>query len=262
MYAFAGQIYCDFGLHRHRARAGKLFGLELTRNFLTPTAHSPSISARWHISLSRWLGTISTSAGRQPTRLAQDPAQPRHHHVPWGLWHGAGFGFIVWGLYHGLLLVLYRLWPVDEQLQRRFGKVGTALAIVLMFNLASFGWIFFRATPAELWPLLSSLATQPSIASTGSCYGGWRCSACRWRSPTSSPSGTRSSSWTCSTGWPAGAGRALRDAVLCLRVLCRPVADEFIYFSFKAVLRRLPSSRHRGAYAAMAPAEPVERSAT
>jgi D-alanyl-lipoteichoic acid acyltransferase DltB (MBOAT superfamily) len=81
--------------------------------------------------------------------------------------YGAGFGFIVWGLYHGLLLVLYRLWSVDEQLQRRFGTAGTALAIPLMFNLASFGWIFFRATPDELWPLLSSLATLPSIGQHG-----------------------------------------------------------------------------------------------
>ena len=39
-----------------------------------------------------------------------------------GLWHGAGFGFIVWGLYHGLLLILYRLLPIDRVLRERLGR--------------------------------------------------------------------------------------------------------------------------------------------
>jgi D-alanyl-lipoteichoic acid acyltransferase DltB (MBOAT superfamily) len=171
MYAFAGQIYCDFSAYTDIARGlAKLFGIELTRNFLTPyLARSPSdFWQRWHISLSRWLRDYLyiPLGGNHHGRLAT----LRNLAITMflgGLWHGAGFGFIVWGLYHGLLLVLYRLWPVDEWLQRRSGKAGVALAIVLMFNLASFGWIFFRATPGELWPLLSSLMTLPSIAQEG-----------------------------------------------------------------------------------------------
>jgi alginate O-acetyltransferase complex protein AlgI len=167
MYAFAGQIYCDFSAYTDIARGlAKLFGIELTRNFLTPyLARSPSdFWQRWHISLSRWLRDYLyiPLGGNQHGRLNT----LRNLAITMflgGLWHGAGFGFIVWGLYHGLLLVLYRVLPIDDLLQRRFGRAGTVLAIVLMFNLASFGWIFFRATPDELWPLLSSLATLPSI---------------------------------------------------------------------------------------------------
>ena len=55
----------------------------------------------------------------------------------------------------------------DELLHRRFGAFGNVLAIVLMFNLVCFGWIFFRATSAELWPLMSSLATSPSLQTQG-----------------------------------------------------------------------------------------------
>jgi D-alanyl-lipoteichoic acid acyltransferase DltB (MBOAT superfamily) len=171
MYAFAAQIYCDFSAYTDIARGlAKLFGIELTRNFLTPyLALSPSdFWQRWHISLSRWLRDYLyiPLGGNQHGRLKT----LRNLAITMflgGLWHGAGLGFIVWGLYHGLLLVLYRVLPVDEWLRRRLGALGTALAIVLMFNLVCFGWIFFRATSAELWPLLSSLGTLPSIETQG-----------------------------------------------------------------------------------------------
>jgi alginate O-acetyltransferase complex protein AlgI len=171
MYAFAAQIYCDFSAYTDIARGlAKLFGIELTRNFLTPyLSQSPSdFWQRWHISLSRWLrdylyiplggnhyGRLKTLRNLAITMFLG------------GLWHGAGFGFIVWGLYHGLLLILYRLLPIDQLLRGRFGRPGSILAIVLMFNLVCIGWIFFRATSAELWPLFSSLVALPSVEQHG-----------------------------------------------------------------------------------------------
>jgi alginate O-acetyltransferase complex protein AlgI len=171
MYAFAAQIYCDFSAYTDIARGlAKLFGIDLTRNFLTPyLAASPSdFWQRWHISLSRWLRDYLyiPLGGNQHGRLKT----LRNLGITMflgGLWHGAGLGFIVWGLYHGLLLVLYRVLPIDELLQRRLGRLGKLLAIVLMFNLVSVGWIFFRATSSELWPLLASLATFPSFVTQG-----------------------------------------------------------------------------------------------
>ena len=171
MYAFAAQIYCDFSAYTDIARGlAKLFGIELTRNFLTPyLAHSPSdFWQRWHISLSRWLRDYLyiPLGGNQHGRLST----LRNLAITMflgGLWHGAGVGFIVWGLYHGLLLVLYRLLPIDELLRRRLGRPGRILAVVLMFNLVSVGWIFFRAPSAELWPLLASLGTLPSVDDAG-----------------------------------------------------------------------------------------------
>ena len=168
MYAFSAQIYCDFSAYTDIARGlAKLFGIELTRNFLTPyLSQSPSdFWQRWHISLSRWLrdylyiplggnhhGRLKTLRNLAITMFLG------------GLWHGAGFGFIVWGLYHGLLLVLYRLWPIDPScFGTAFGRSGSILAIVLMFNLVCIGWILFRATSAELWPLFSSLVALPSV---------------------------------------------------------------------------------------------------
>ena len=168
MYAFAAQIYCDFSAYTDIARGlAKLFGIELTRNFLTPyLSQSPSdFWQRWHISLSRWLrdylyiplggnhhGRLKTLRNLAITMFLG------------GLWHGAGFGFIVWGIYHGLLLILYRLLPIDRLLRERLGGAGSILAIILMFNLVSIGWIFFRASSAELLPLFASLTALPSIS--------------------------------------------------------------------------------------------------
>lgn len=171
MYAFAAQIYCDFSAYTDIARGlAKLFGIELTRNFLTPyLSKSPSdFWQRWHISLSRWLRDYLyiPLGGNHRGRLIT----LRNLAITMflgGLWHGAGIGFIIWGLYHGLLLVLYRLLPVDRRLQDRFGRLGSFLAIVVMFNLVCIGWIFFRAPASEFLSLLTSLVALPSIAQHG-----------------------------------------------------------------------------------------------
>lgn len=164
-YAFAFQIYCDFAAYSTIARgSARLFGIELSRNFLTPYfATSPSeFWSRWHITLSSWLrdylyiplggnqhGTVLTIRNLVITMVLG------------GLWHGAGIFFIVWGLYHGLLLVFYRLVPVDEILVKRFGKPGKIIAIVIFFHLVCVGWIFFRTTPDQFLPIWSSIMALP-----------------------------------------------------------------------------------------------------
>jgi alginate O-acetyltransferase complex protein AlgI len=188
MIAFAGQIYCDFSAYTDIARGlGKLFGLELPRNFLTPYfATSPSdFWQRWHISLSRFVRSylynpIVVRAVRK--RAARGlPVSPKALASPvpfftvfmWptlltmsllGLWHGAGFGFIFWGFYHGMLLVLYRVLPLDELLQRHFKRVGKGLAAFVMFLLVCIGLIFFRAAAGDILPLLASLAAWPAYS--------------------------------------------------------------------------------------------------
>lgn len=164
-YAFAFQIYCDFAAYSHIARGtARLFGIELRRNFLTPYfSTSPSeFWERWHISLSSWLrdylyiplggnrfGKLLTLRNLVLTMFLG------------GLWHGAGIFFIIWGLWHGALLVFYRLCPVDQFLINRFGRVGKILAMILMFHLVCFGWIFFRASPDQLMPILDSIVRFP-----------------------------------------------------------------------------------------------------
>lgn len=165
MYAFAFQIYCDFAAYSTIARGtARLFSIELSRNFLTPYfATNPSeFWERWHITLSRWLrdylyiplggnkgGGLLTARNLLITMFLG------------GLWHGAGVFFIVWGLYHGLLLILYRFFPIHEYLNAAFGRFGNVLATIIFFHFVCVGWIFFRATPEQFWPIVSSILALP-----------------------------------------------------------------------------------------------------
>lgn len=164
-YAFCFQIYCDFAAYSTIARGtAKLFGIELSNNFLTPYfSSSPSeFWTRWHISLSTWLRDYLyiPLGGNRGSRL-QTFRNLMITMFLAGLWHGAGIFFIVWGLYHGLLLVIYRFVPIDEVLRKRLGHAGRLLSIVLFFHLVCIGWIFFRASPSEFLPIWNSILAMP-----------------------------------------------------------------------------------------------------
>lgn len=54
-----------------------------------------------------------------------------------GLWHGAGWTFIVWGALHGIALAIHRLW------QSLGFKMNKILAWFITFNFVNITWIFF-----------------------------------------------------------------------------------------------------------------------
>ena len=68
-----------------------------------------------------------------------------------GLWHGAGWTFVIWGALHGLYLVINHAWRA-----RGIGWVGMRLAVeaawrawALTFVAVVVGWVFFRASSVE-----------------------------------------------------------------------------------------------------------------
>jgi D-alanyl-lipoteichoic acid acyltransferase DltB (MBOAT superfamily) len=65
-----------------------------------------------------------------------------------GLWHGAGWTFILWGAIHGVGLVVERRiaerWPSDET-----GRVGRLLRSLVTFHLVCAAWVFFRSVDVE-----------------------------------------------------------------------------------------------------------------
>jgi alginate O-acetyltransferase complex protein AlgI len=138
------QIYFDFSGYSDMALGmGKMFGFEFIENFDFPYI-SQSIREfwrRWHISLSTWfrdylyfpLGGNRAGAARTGINLVIV-------FFLCGLWHGAGWTFVVWGLYHGLFLVLERsdFGPWLAQMPRWL-RHGYALLVVMT------GWVFFRA---------------------------------------------------------------------------------------------------------------------
>jgi len=150
-FAYSFQIYYDFSGYSDMAVGlARLFGLRLPLNFYSPYRATGFIEfwRRWHITLSRFLrdylyiplGGNRHGAGRQALALAAVM-------LLGGLWHGAGWTFILWGALHGLLLVLNHGWirlPLSRAGFWTWLPVRAA-AIVATFVIVTLVWVPFRA---------------------------------------------------------------------------------------------------------------------
>jgi len=147
---YAVQIYCDFSGYTDMAIAcAALLGYELCVNFRFPylAADITDFWRRWHISLSSWLRDYLyiPLGGNRGSSLFQ----ARNLILTMllgGLWHGAGWNFLLWGGLHGAALMLHKLWSQalpESSLPRR---VTGFLGPLLTFGFVCLCWIFFRAT--------------------------------------------------------------------------------------------------------------------
>jgi len=140
---YAIQIYCDFSGYSDMAiAAAGLLGYSLPLNFDAPYLATTMTDfwRRWHISLSSWFRDylyLPLGGNRSgPTRTLVNLFLV---FLLCGLWHGAGWNFVIWGLFHGLVLVVERLTRAREA--RRLGVLRWALTL----GLATLAWIPFRA---------------------------------------------------------------------------------------------------------------------
>lgn len=139
---FSLQIYGDFGGYTDIARgSAKLFGVDLMENFRAPyrARGFSDFWKRWHISLSSWLRDYLyiPLGGNRGSRL-EILRNLMLTMVLGGLWHGAGWGFVVWGALHGLYLC------VERVLRWKPGR-KVALGSLATFGLVSLTWIPFRS---------------------------------------------------------------------------------------------------------------------
>jgi len=162
--AYTLQLYYDFSGYSEMALGLALFiGIRLPVNFLSPYKAASIIEfwRRWHITLSRFLRDyLYIPLGGNRKGRVRRYLNLMITMLLGGLWHGAGWTFVIWGGYHGLLLVLNHGWArVREVL--RLPPVPRPAAIALTFTLVMAGWIFFRAESlagalhlfqALLWP--------------------------------------------------------------------------------------------------------------
>ena len=74
-----------------------------------------------------------------------------------GLWHGAGWGFVVWGLMHGVYLAIYRMLqsnPGETKSPFLAAIIWRGLTVIAVFA----AWIPFRAaTLGQAGTMLSSM---------------------------------------------------------------------------------------------------------
>jgi alginate O-acetyltransferase complex protein AlgI len=153
---YAIQIYCDFSGYSDMAiGTARLLGYELCENFRFPYL-ATSITdfwRRWHISLSTWLRDYLyiTLGGNRGSRWFT------HRNlmltmVIGGLWHGAGWNFVLWGAIHGVALVVHKEWvrivgPGKLPIVSRVLTLYTVLLAWIFFRAADFGkaWIMAKA---------------------------------------------------------------------------------------------------------------------
>jgi alginate O-acetyltransferase complex protein AlgI len=112
--AYALQIYCDFSGYSDMAIASaRCFGLSIPANFDMPYI-SRSISEfwrRWHISLMRWFREyVYFPLGGSREGQAKTYRNLLIVMLLSGLWHGAGWTFVIWGGLHGLAMCVQRAW--------------------------------------------------------------------------------------------------------------------------------------------------------
>lgn len=166
VYSFAFQIYFDFSGYTDIARGlARLLGIELPANFREPyLARNPAEFWRcWHITLSRWLRDylyIPLGGNRNGTGKVYRNLMITM--LLGGLWHGAGWNFLVWGGLHGLLLVAHRMLAprtphADADLSFR-----DVPAVFALFHVVCVLWVFFRAEDIDSAALLLRELVSPA----------------------------------------------------------------------------------------------------
>lgn len=147
-YGFSLQIYCDFSGYTDMAVGlGLILGVRLPRNFNKPYL-ATSISdfwRRWHITLSTWLRDyLFFPLGGSRVGASKTVRNLIITMVIGGIWHGAGWTFIIWGLLHGLALAFTHVFRTTQKTTVN-NNAWRILKIFLVFNFISLSWIFFRS---------------------------------------------------------------------------------------------------------------------
>nr|WP_323594877.1 MBOAT family protein [Aliarcobacter butzleri] len=145
--SYTFQLYFDFSGYTDMAIGiSLLFNIKLPINFNSPykALSIQDFWRRWHITLSRFLRDyLYIPLGGNRKGNTRTYINLITTFLLGGLWHGAGWTFIVWGLLHGIALSIHRVWSTLGF------KLNKILAWFITFNFINITWIFFRAKDFE-----------------------------------------------------------------------------------------------------------------
>ena len=180
------QLYMDFSGYSDMAIGlGRMFGIKLPLNFHSPLRAASIIDywRRWHMSLQRFL----LAHVYQPIALPLNRWSAERGLTGWsafaagvavptlftfllsGLWHGAGWTFIMFGLLHAVYVLINEIWRERRKLanrRRRKAKlppVAIGLADRIFFHVLTlfalgFTNVMFRATSlADAWAIFRAM---------------------------------------------------------------------------------------------------------
>ncbi len=166
IYGYALQIYCDFSGYTDIAiGCALLLGFNLPENFNAPyrAQNLREFWKRWHITLSRWLFDyvfLSLGGLRKRRNLYRNLILT---FLVGGLWHGAGWTFVVWGGMHGVGLAGSHWWDLRRKRLKKEANqhwLVKTLSLLATFHFVCLTWIVFRADSlSQALEVLSRLAT-------------------------------------------------------------------------------------------------------
>lgn len=164
--AYTLQLYFDFSGYSDMAIGlSRMFGVKLPLNFDSPyrAANIIDFWRRWHMTLSRFLRDylyIPLGGSRKGPALRYVNLMATM--LLGGLWHGAGWTFVIWGGLHGIYLVINHAWqklwvrPIDRWWSRAIARAITLLAVMI-------AWVFFRAETFEgAMHMLAAMTNLPT----------------------------------------------------------------------------------------------------
>lgn len=137
------QLYFDFSGYCDMAMGiGMIFNIILPINFNSPykSTNIQEFWRKWHITLGRFMtnylyiplggnrnGELKTLRNLFIVFLAS------------GIWHGAGWNFVIWGMLHGICILIHRIWKNTGR------KLSKFIGWFITMNLVNVFWVFFRA---------------------------------------------------------------------------------------------------------------------
>lgn len=168
--AYTFQLYFDFSAYSDMAIGlSRLFGVKLPLNFDSPykAENISEFWRRWHMTLSRFLrdylyfplgGNRSGSFNRYRNLMAVM--------LLGGMWHGAGWNFIIWGGLHGSYLVIHHAWvAISKRLHfPAQSAVWRLIATIITFVAVCFAWVFFRSPDLDTsWEIIRGMTGSYGI---------------------------------------------------------------------------------------------------
>ena len=156
--AFGTQIYADFSGYTDIAiGAALILGFKIPANFNKPFfATSPSdFWTRWHISLSTWVRDYCyfPLVFRLRNYDLGIIFSIMFSFMLIGLWHGAGWNFLIVGILHGSYIaghtIIRKKFPIVSKLKFFKSKLGIIVSILITQYLVFLAFIPFRVQSVE-----------------------------------------------------------------------------------------------------------------
>ncbi len=143
LFLFSQQIFFDFNGYTLMAiGVGKTIGINLPENFNAPYL-SKSISdfwKRWHITLSNWIKNyIYIPLGGSREGKLKNYTNIFIAMLISGIWHGAGYSFIIWGFMHALFIFFEKIIDI-----KYFDKKFDFIKVIYSYFIVTSLWLFFR----------------------------------------------------------------------------------------------------------------------